>query len=335
MLAASTGVHAETAPKEEKKSGIARLVSKLSDKNGNSVAIGILEPLDYTTLGYSKLARETIDTSITRYGAFDIRHIAESPASLTLEEFRRIIIKHKVDVLVIAVLKPTNFDLFLFDKRTRYRVYAHSEVLPEAVQYQVTREIVEEYAKVVTRRALYAYMQEQYFELPREEDRALAQFEIPRWMASKRSLATINRELTSTFYGSANVGAALSFGNSNTWNSNLVGLQVGLRIMKHLYAEAAAEFFSYNALMLGAKYIFMNKETPFRFAAGLSLANVDNAHTLNFDQKFTQNPGIFVVPSAAFIFPIVEVHFKVESRAYVGLSGGTIFTMMPGIFVMF
>jgi len=324
-----------TNERAQRKTGIARLIKKLSDKEGNPIPIAILTPLDYTTLNFADVATETILSTISRYGKFDLRTIKYSPASLTLEEFRRVVIKFKVDVVVVCVLKPTNFDMFLFDRRTPYNVYAHSEVLPEGVQYQLNKGVVEEFTKAIVRRTLYAYMQDQYFELPREESRSLLSAELPRWMASAESLKLLNHEILSNWYGSVSVGAALMAAGSKSWNSNLVEFELGRRLTDQLYVEAALDYFAYNAELLSLKYMPENRESPLHYLLGIGLASIGNKHTLNWDQTFSQGAGgTYVALSGSISFPIVEVHVKVESRLFIG-GGKFILTMMPGLFLMF
>jgi len=327
------------APKRgERKRGIKRLVKKLTREDGTPASIGVLTPLDYTTLNFGDLSRKTIIKSVQRYGDFAIRSVPHELTALTLEEFRQVILKHKLDIVIVVVLKPTNFDLFMFDKRHPYQIYAHSEVLSEAVQYQLTEKVVEEYTKVIIRRTLYAFMQDQYFDLPREEATLLAQSEVPRWIAGSLSVASVNREITSRFYGSASVGAALAMGNdSRAWNSNMIALQAGFRLFDKFYFETAIDMFAYNAFVASLKYITLSKETPFRFSFGIGGGTTFNKHTLNYDQNFTQGEGgKYIVPSVAMLIPIVDIHFKVETRLYVGLGGQRyIFAIAPGLAFFF
>ncbi len=323
-----------TAERNQRKTGIARLIKKLSDKDGNPIPIAILTPLDYTTLNYADLAVENIVSTINRYGKFDLRTIKYAPGSLTLEEFRRIIIKFKVSVVIVCVLKPTNFDMFLFDKRTPYNIYAHSEVLPEGVQYQLTKPVVEEFTKAIVRRTLYAYMQDQYYELPREEVHSLLSTEVPRWIASDQNLHVINRELLSNWYTSVSVGAALMSGGGKSWESNIMEVELGRRIAGQIYVEGALDFFAYDAKLLSLKYLVDDRDSPYHIAAGIGLASLSNVHTLNWDETYSQGKGgSYVALSGSFSFPIVEVHFKLESRVFVG--PGLIFSVMPGLFILF
>jgi hypothetical protein len=320
--------------KSERKSGQAKLVKKFQNEKGEMVPIGVLAPLDYTTLNFGPLASETIIGAMGKYGKFNIKTIEYSPASLTLEEFRKVVTKYNLDVTILCVLKPTNFDLFLYDRRNPYRIFLHSEVLPEAVQYQLTKQVVEEYTKVIVRRVLYAYMQDQFFELPREETRPLLTAEIPRWIASNQSFQTVNREIMSRLYLSGSVGAAFSSAGGGAWTSNLINVQVGYRFAEQLIAEFGIDFFAYTAPMLSGKYLITSKDSPFRLTAGLGFAKLSNTHTLNWDQTYGFGEGgMFVVPSFSISFPIVEAHFKIESHLFVG--SGVAFCLMPGILYLF
>jgi hypothetical protein len=323
--------------KTERKTGIAKLIKKFTDANGKNIPIAILEPVDYTTMEFARIAQDAILAAINRYGTFDIKPINIPINGLTLEEFRRIVATKNKDVLIVSVLKPTSFDIFLYDRRTPYFIYAHSETLSEEVQYKLTPDIVKEYCKVVVRRVLYSYMQDQYYDLPREEFPPLLHTEVPRWIASNQSWNVVNREILSRWYGSASVGAALLSGNGSSWEANLVGLQLGVKLFEPVFLEAGLDMFAYNAAVLQLRYMFDAKESPFRWSLGLGAATMFNAHTLNWDQEHTQGlGGNFLVGSGSFTFPIVEVHFKVETRVYMAMGGGgMIFTMMPGLFVMF
>jgi len=327
----------DESQRAQRKSGIARLLKKMMKEDGTPTPMAILTPLDYTTLNFAGLARETIKSSILRYGKFDVRALESSPQSLTLEEFRRLVVKHNVDIVVLCVLKPTNFDLFLYDRRAPYNIYAHSEVLPETVQYQLTKEVVEEYTKVIVRRTLYAYMQEQFFELPREETRPFLNAEIPRWIASNASYTTVNREILSSYYLAGSVGAAFSSGSGKVWNSSMYGIQLGRKLFGGYYVEGSVDLFAYNSFLVGARKVVVTKDNPFSYTIGLGVATASNKHTLNFDQNFSQGEGgKYIVPSASIIIPIVDLHFKVEGRLYAGLGGGKmIFTVSPGLFLMF
>lgn len=321
----------------ERKAGVARLIKKFSKEDGNPAPIAVLTPLDYTTMNYAELGQETILTALSRYGKFDVRVIDYSPAALTLEEFRKTVTRFDVDVVVLCVLKPTNFDLFIYDRRTPYNIYAHSEVLPEAVQYQLTKQVVEEYTKVIVRRALFAYMQDQYFELPREEARPFLNAEIPRFVASALSYQTVNREILSRYYVSGSVGAAMAAGGGGLWTSNMVSVQLGTKVFSNYFAELNLDFFSYNSIGVAMKYMFANRDNPLRMSMGLGLATLSNSRTINWDQKHTQGTGgNYFVPSAAFSFPIVDVHVKVESKLFVSIDGSKfVLSLTPGLFFMF
>lgn len=322
---------------EPKASGSSRLVERLRKPDGSVAKMAIITPLDYTTQNFAEAAQQSLVAGMTRFGDIPLQTIDDTIASLTIDEFRRIILKNKVDVAVLMILKPTNFDMFLFDKRTPYQIFAHSEVLPEAVQYQITQAVVEEYSKVILRRVLYAYVQNQSYELPHAESTPVLTSEIPRWVASTQSLQTVNREILSRFYVSAAVGAALSMGNSKMWNSNILGLQAGYKITGRWYGEGTIDLFSYNSFGAGVKYIGTSIDSPFKYSFGLGLSTAMNQHTLNWDQNHTQGiGGSYVVPSAGVMFPIVDIHFKVESKLFVGLGGGKmVFALMPGLFFMF
>lgn len=323
--------------KSDRRAGLAKLLKKFSRPDGSSAPIAVLTPLDYTTLNYTEAAQETIMSTLNRYGKVDVRVIDYSPPALNLEEFRKVVTRFDVDIVVLSVLKPTNFDIFLYDRRTPYNIYAHSETLPEAIQYQLTKEAVEEYTKVIMRRALFAYMQDQFYELPREESRPFLNAEIPRFIASARSFQTINREILSNYYLSLATGATLAAGGPGLWTSNLVSLEFGARVFSSYFAELNVDLFSYNAVGAQLKYMFANRESPFRFSVGGGVAMLMNQHTLNYDQKHTQGEGgNYIVTSGTLVFPVVELHVKVEGKMFVSLDGSKfILALLPGFYFMF
>jgi len=321
---------------EKQKGGSSKIRDRLKNENGKIATFALLTPIDYTTLNFSEIAAETLVTALAKYGDFPVAKLDDVLSSLTIDDFRKIVLRNKVDVVLVMILKPTNFDMFLFDRRTPYQIYAHSEILPESVQYQITKEVVEEYSKVILRRILYAFVQNQSYELPRLESAPILNVEIPRWIASTQSFQLVNREILSNYYGSASVGAALSMGNSSVWNSNLVGLQAGFRLFSNYFLELHADMFSYNALGLSIKYLANNLDSPFRFSFGLGAATTLNKYTLNWDQNHTQGlGGNYIVPSAAVLFPIVNLHLKVEGKVFLGMNGGMVFTLAPGLFFLF
>lgn len=324
---------------EERKGGLAKLLKKLTKENGDSIPIGVLPPLDYTTLNFGELALENIYSSILRFGQFNLKTIPYAPNSLSLEEFRKVVVRNDVDIVILTVLKPTNFDIFLYDRRTPYRIYLHSETLPEAIQYHVTKEVVEEYSKVMTRRVLFAYMQDQFFDLPREEASSFLSAEIPRWIASNRSFKIVNREILSSFTASAAVGAAFVNGSAGVWNSNLISVELGVKIIDPIYITAGVDLFAYNAIMGGIKYWSASKSSPFHYAFGLSFAQVSNSHTLAWDQSYSLGAGgMFLVPNAIITIPVVEVHFKLETHLFVPMGGGggaMVLGVLPGILYRF
>jgi hypothetical protein len=324
------------ADSTNRKTGIGKLATKLTNKDGQQASIGVLTPMDYTTLNYGDRVQSLAIESFSRYGSFKIKKVADQLSALTLEEFRRVVTHYDLDIALVVVLKPTNFDVFLFDRRTPYNVYAHSEVLPESVQYQVTPAVVEEYTKAIVRRVLYSYIQDQYYELPREEVKPFLESEIPMWVASAQAYHLVNNEILSRFYFSVSVGAVLSGGTDGSWTSNLVALQFGIRVMDNIYIEPAAMLFAYNLFQVSLKYLITQKDSPFRFSLGLGAGLVSNAHTLNWDQHYTQGlNATYIIPSAAFMFPIVDIHFKVETQAMLGGGGKWGLSILPGIYFIF
>jgi hypothetical protein len=322
---------------KEKQQGIARLVKKLSPGKGKTATIVLLRPIDYTTMDFADLASFTLEKTLQKYGKFNIQNKTFSMKGLTLEEFRKIVARTQADVVMVTVLKPTNFDMFMYDRKTPYYIYAHSEVLPEANQYKLTKDIVADYMKILIRRTLFGYLQDQYYELPRDEAPQVLKSEIPRWIASNDNLTIVNRDIVSNLYASVGFGTSVAMGGAGSWTSNLLSLEVGMRATDTLFGELGFDAFSYNALSGVLKYGFISRDSPFRFYLGGGLAYAFNAHTLNFDQLHTQGLGNAYVEGVGEIcFPIIDIYFKLEGKLLYGMgSGSMVFSVIPGLMLLF
>lgn len=317
---------------------MAKLRAMLTNKDGSSSNIVLVEPLDYTESNLEAPASAIIAESFSKYGASNLRTYSHELKTVTLEEFRKAMAKFDADVMVVNILRNTTFDLYIYDRRTPYYIFAHSEPLPPTTTFPMDQKIAERYVRLLVRRTLFHYARNQYYELPREESVPVLQSEIPRWIASVESLKMVNREFLSKWYAGVHIGAALTVGDfGKVWNSNLIGLNAGYQFSPGWYAEGAFDAFSYNAFSGSVKKMFANKEMTFKITAGLGLAALLNQKTLDFDRTFGVNPGtIFAVPSGSLLYPISDVYLKADAKMFIGITRpGFIFTVSPGLLVLF
>jgi hypothetical protein len=316
-----------------------RLTRKFTNKDGTPAKVFILPPIDYTTLQVPAVVTDTITRNIKLYNpSFNVREGKFPLPSVTLEGFRKAIASLKADIIIVTVMYPTNFDLYLYDRRTPFQVYAHTEPIANAAQYDLSRDAASYYTKLLVRRTLYRFIKNQYYELPRDNSPPVLQAEIPRFIASQETLEKINREMRTNLYASTGIGAALSRGpNGRFWNSNLFGIQAGYNFYEKFYAELGFQMFAYNTLVASAKYLFSNKQDTFKLMGGIGVSMIADRKTLNWDQFDSVKPtAIFAVPSLTVLFPIVDVYLKAEGQAYIGINQrSVILTVMPGLFVMF
>jgi hypothetical protein len=315
-----------------------KLSAKLIDSSGKKIPIGIIQPLNYTTGPNEQLTDKLIIKSFSYYGSFDVRPISDTLRALSLEEFRRIVARHNYTVVIATVLKPTNFDVFLFDRRTPYFIYAYSAAFPESLQYKLTQTVIEEFTKVIVRRILFAYVQNEYYELPRADTPPVLQTEIPRWIASTRTLTTINHDIVSNYYGTLGVGGAVSMGSDGvgSYSSNMVGFELGRRIFDHIFLEASLDLFTWDALGASIKYLSNDRGSIFNYSLGLGAAVASNSHTLADNPNLPLTiSGNCVMASGTVLFPIHEVNFKLEGKVFLGLMGGLVFAMAPGFSIAF
>lgn len=323
--------------KRARQSGLSRLRKKLTGRDGKSVRIGIISPMDSTNLNVSDEVTQLVSATFAKYGNFEVVKLKYKIAGISLEELRKVLVRAKLDVVTLSVIKPTNIDFFLYDRRKPYEIYAHSEVVPEEAQFRITKENIFDYVNLAMRRTLYQYLQDQGVELPRGESKPVLTAEIPAWIVSPRTFQLMNREMTSRFYAGLSLGGSFSIGDG-VGASNLAGIQFGVRAIDDLYVEASFTSSAYNMAALTGKYIFVNRDSAFRTVLGLGFAFQTIEHTIALEQPLTQ-PGWrwYAGPTAGFIFPVGDLHFKLETQAWIGLGqgAGAIFNVAPGIFLMF
>lgn len=318
----------------------ARLVKKLTNKNGKPAAITILPPVDYTTLQQPQMILDTIKKAVQVYDPkIKIDVSPYQMQALNLENFRKATNTLKSDVIIAPVMYPTNIDIYLYDSRTPLQIYAHSEPIAGAAQYDLTKDAAQYYTKTLVRRTLYRYIKNQYYELPREDSPTVLKSEIPRFIASQETLAMLNRDAHANWYASAGIGAALSSGkySGKYWNSNLVSLEVGHRIKDNFFATLNLDMFAYNVAGVFGKYMIVDKDKSFKISAGLGLAYSIWRHTLDWDQNDSiRTATILAAPDLTVLLPIADVYLKAEARLYVGVNRRAyVLTLCPGLLIQF
>lgn len=314
------------------------LVKKLTNKDGTPTKIYVLPPIDYTTSKAKTAVMNTITKNIKMYDPILSVKEGEFPLTgVTLEQFRKAIATNRADVIFVTVMYPTNFDMYLYDKRRPFQIYAHTEPISSVARYNLSNDAATYYTKLLIRRTLYRFIKNQYYELPRDNSSPILKSEIPRYIASKESLEKVNREMRTKFYVGTGIGAMMSLGGSGTWNSNLLGFQAAYNVADSFYLEGAVDLAAYNAFIGSVKYLFSNKQQSFKFTGGLGLATVMDKKTLNWDQTDGIKTGsVFAVPSFTFLYPIVDVYLKAETQVFIGLNNRNyIFTLLPGVVVLF
>ncbi len=318
------------------------MLKKLQEKmlaiDGKPASIVIFSPMDSTTNKVGKAVAQAVLSDLRLYGPVNARIEDYVLQDLTMEEMRVSMARYRADVIIALSLKNSNFDLYIYDRRSPYNIFAHSEAIPDVAQLNLTAAAAQEYARFLLRRTLYRYVSDQYFELPRQESLPVLQTEIPKWVASNESLQVLNREILSRFYGGIGMGAAFSRGLSKEiWDSNSIGIELAIRIYKEVYFEGSWDAFSYNAFVGSFKYVFSNRNSPFKLGAGIGFGYVSNQKVWVLDQT----PGLgrqttWIVPNFTVLFPIGDIYLKVETKDYLQPSMHEfIFTFLPGILVYF
>lgn len=315
------------------------LLSKLKVSDGKWAQIRVLPPIDYVNLNSPESVFEVVKESFQSFdkdipvatGNYKLK-------SVSLEKLRIAVAESKTDILIVSVILPSNIDIYLYDKRMPFQIFAHSEEFIEGNQTNMPLEMAKHYAQIGIRRTLFRYISEQSYDLPRDDTPPILKSEIPRAIASYQAVEMINREAKSNFYGSVTWGAALTQGATNKlWNSSLISLEVGAKLAEDWYAELAADICAYNFGVASLKYMISDREEPFRLMLGMGAAVSTDRHTFDWDQtNDIQGRKFFAVPSVAVLFPISDVYLKLESRAYFGLDGASrIYTVIPGIHILF
>jgi len=321
-----------------KKAIVAKLSEKLRGPNGKSLNVVLLAPMDYTNSPYASSVNPALKQSLAQFGVLNVREEKRSFQSLTLEEFRNATASYNSDIIAITIIQPNNYDLYVYDKRQPYSIYAYSEPIPVEASQGMTQELFNSYTAQVVRRTLFRFARDQYFELPRKESEPFLKSEIPRWIASSHTVMKVNRDIMSEYYAAASLGGAVSVGvNSEMWTASVLSAQFGFRQSKNVFLELGWDAFSMNTFYGGMKYQFGNLDNNFKFQVGAALGYGISRKVLNFDRTGGLDANTaFFIPSATILFPIVDVYLKAETHLLIGLTDQKyVFIFLPGLLVMF
>ena len=180
-----------------KKAMLERLTKKLTRKDGKLASFVVFTPLDLTQHDFGAPLTTLISNIISSYAQVPLQSSESVVENLTLEELRKLLIRHKADVLIASSLKPTSFDIYLYDSSTPYYIYAHSEPIPAEARLDMNSGTIPKYVKVAVRKLLFRYLQNQFFEIPRSDEAPVLKSEVPRWIASTESLSMMQKDLAS------------------------------------------------------------------------------------------------------------------------------------------
>ncbi|MFM8270276.1 MAG: hypothetical protein ACKN9V_08825 [Pseudomonadota bacterium] len=315
----------------------ASLLSKLKSGEKEWAHIQVLSPIDYTNLISNDFVKKNVQETLQSFDSdIPVRSSDYKLKGVSLDMLRLAVANTKSDILVSTVFLPKNVDVYIYDKRNPYQIYAHSEAFLEGNQENLDIEMAEHYFKLAFRRSLFRYISEQALDLPRDGSPPVLESSIPRVIASYQTVEMLNREANANFYASVNWGAAISNGTSGKlWNSSLISLQVGVNLVGKLYVEGAAEVSAYNLAVGSFKYLISDRDEAFRFMFGLGGAALSDRHTFDWDQSNDiVGRRFYISPTFSVMFPISDVYFKLETRAFIN-SHSQIYTFMPGLHVWF
>ncbi|MCB0405227.1 MAG: hypothetical protein KDD51_10615 [Bdellovibrionales bacterium] len=337
----------QAAPAQQNQDGrsvLSLLRKKLSRDDGSPATLVILDPLDYTGVKLAGNIKKILERGLTLFTKVNLKQTDYQIEELTLDAFRNAVIETEADVMVATVLKPTGFEIFLYDVRNPFVIYTYAHTLPDPRIHQYAKDVVIKHTKQLIARLLNNYVKEIYYELPRGE-RTIASFEgnlapdsVPRGPAATELFFDANRDRLSQFYASASMGYFMSKGTNGIFNSSIFTGQVGWVFSKPFAAEISVDMTTYNIGTLSLKYLGESETSQWRYLLGLGIGYATAKFTANWDQTngigFT---SIYVVPSAAVFFPISHTaYLKGEVRAYVGLPPERLLlSFLPGLVVRF
>lgn len=325
---------------EAKQKMLERLIRKFTLPNGKMASIVFLKPVNYVSPVIGDIVLATMHKAFSRYGEFNIAVKNVKLDTLTLEGFRGVVGKIKADVIFTTVLKPTHFDLFVFDRRTPYYIFYHTEVHPEEKSgpAPITEELAVDQTRVLLRRGLYLYLTNQFYELPRDKREVVMEAQLPRWMASSEMVEKVNRMMSRRFYTAASVGGAISTtSDSRSWSGGVLGFQIGARPFGSFYVEAAYEAFAYHLFLGSLRYNVSNKYSFIQVMPGLGGGFLTQRKSLEIDRNLTLHKNhYFIAPSVSVTMPLGELYFKVETQLLIALTGDKyVLNFLPGLLVQF
>lgn len=315
----------------------ATLMAKLKKDEDNWVDIQVLPPIDYTNLASKDFVKDIVQETFKAYDPdIPVSGSSYKLKGMSLDMLRIAVASTKADLLVATIFLPSNVDVYIYDRRNPFQIFAQSEAFVEGNQEDLDVRMAEHYVKLAFRRCLFRYINDLPYELPRDGSPPVLQSEMPRVIASYQTVEMINREATSNFYASFNWGAAISNGKSDKlWNSSLISLELGAKLVGRLFVEAAAEVSAYNLAVGSLKYLVTERDQPFRFMFGLGGAILSTRHTFDWDQSNDiSGRQYYIVPNISVMFPISDVYLKLESRVFLNRST-QIYTFMPGLHIWF
>lgn len=318
-----------------------RLSKKLRTADRTFLKTTVLKPNDRTALRLASAVANQIRETLSQFQVKNVLMARDVMISaLTLDEFRKHVVNQKSDLVVASILKPESFEFLLYDRRAPYNVYLQSEeIAPEDMQ-AMDANLAAAYAEQGTRRMLYSYVREQYYELPRDEKAKFLDVQISRNIASQEMVNVINHEATRPNYVSALLGASLTFSRNDmdelkTWQASVLSLEVGYRIGDRTFFEGAIDALSYYAVGANLKYGFWDRDSSYRITAGIGAAFTISKSALSWDHARTKDvPGFYIVPSLAIQLPIIDAYLQAEVKAHVGMGAYAIL-LMPGVYIPF
>lgn len=328
------------ASQQDEQAAISLLKQRFTDDNGQPSKIALLTPLDYTNLSLGKIVGGAMQQDLIQYGITTAKQEDYVIDSLTLDAFRTAKIRTRSNVLLLSVLKADQFEVFLWDAKQPYQIYAYAEPIPDLNQENFTVELAQYYGQVLIRRVLYLYLQNYYLDLPRLEKRPIIVTDIPRWVASEKLVERANKDILSDIYASASVGAAFAQGSAGkVWGSNVISASAAVRIWDQFYFELSLQSFALTAGLGSIKYYFEALDSPFIFGVGIGGGIGYNKHTLEYEQVDDRIPlgraVSMIAPSVAILFPIGDAYLKAETLVMLGSNKQNAIAFLPGLLLKF
>lgn len=309
----------------------------MTNQWGEKRKILLVDP-ENTTGQHTGVIAQTLKTYFSTLGSFDLKTAPFSLDALTLEKLRVALIRTKADVLVFTYIKQRSITCYLFDRMSPYFLFAAMENLPKDIA-TISQKEIEGYSRQVLRQILFAYVEHDYFILPRQETPNVLKRPIPEWMLSSGTLLRINHERAGRFLISFGLGGAMIKGGltSSYWNSNVLNMELGFRMLPSLYLETSYSAFTYHLFSGLLRYRFSTRDNPLLLSASLGGAYLSDKMTLNTDETFAFGQATpFVLAGVQAEYPVIDVHFKLEAQMLASLKRpGSIFMLLTGIVAYF